>query len=157
MGHVVLGIDPGSYVGLGLIRVDDTGTIVSKARKTVKWQDEFIEFINNFPVPDMHTFVVVLEEFRLRTDKAAEVARNKWSREMEASQVIGAVKFWAATGGHKLVMASPMDNPMNARHSGLAIPKNHRSSDEIIAWNHAHHYLLANKIIKHRLLSAPEE
>ncbi len=147
---IVLGIDPGLTIGIATVRVEN-GRISSNAKMQIQWGNDFVNFLETIATTGSE-FVVVMEDFALLESKAERVARNKRSRKMEAVQVIGAVKFWCAVNKIKLVLQEPSLNPMNAKHSGVAIPTNHSVSHKVIAYNHAHHYLLSNGIIKHRLL-----
>lgn len=154
---VVVGIDPGLRIGLAVLRVEN-GKIIANAKVQVQWGKEFVKFIDDFTVSVIPTIgpelsvVIVMEDFALLERRAIQMARNKRSRKMEAAQVIGAVKLWCAQQGLKLVMQDPQLNPMNAKASGIPVPRDHSKSDHIIAYNHAHHYLLENGYIKHRIL-----
>lgn len=151
MGHLILGIDPGLAIGLAALKIED-GEIIRSSRMQAQYGKDFNMFLHNFILPKDDEFVIVCEEFQLLEHKASNVARNRGSRGMEASKVIGAVEYWADTGGHKLVMQSPRLNPTNALHSGLKIPKDHSKSHDVVAYNHAHHWALTNNLIKHRLI-----
>lgn len=152
MGYVILGIDPGLAIGLAALKIED-GKITRSSRMTAQYGSQFNQFLHDFIIPKDDEFVVVCEEFFLLEHKAVNVSRNRGSRGLEASKVIGAVEYWTDTGGHKLVMQSPALNPSNAKASGVPIPKDHSKSHDVIAYNHAHHYALQANLIKHRLLS----
>jgi hypothetical protein len=158
MRTLVLGIDPGLTIGIATILVENN-TIKGKNLAQVRWGDDFVKFLTTWGGILHHDTqrVIVMEDFALLEKKALQQARNKHSRKMEVVQAIGAVKFWCATTGLKLVLQEPALNDSNAKESGVKIPKNHAVSHKVIAYNHAHHYLVENKIIRHRIHAAYED
>lgn len=155
MGNlIVVGIDPGLTIGVATVQVAD-GEISKDVMRQVSYlNQEFYNFLDVVEslIREDRKIIFVVEDFELLESKATQVSRRRESRRLEVVRVIGAIEYFCHTHGLTLVMQSATLNPMNAKHSGRPIPKNHANSHQVIAYNHAYHYLLKNNLIRHRIL-----
>lgn len=152
----VIGVDPGKNIGFARIDVEEKA-IVYEFRKVVNW-DLFTLMLENTAIlthERKEPLVVVMESFRL----FGHLAGKQIGSQMEASQVIGAVKYAVALskGRMKLVMQEPSVNKAAALGSGLGaelVKKGQHLPDDISAYNHAHFWLTNNGYLRHRVLDA---
>jgi hypothetical protein len=145
---IVLGIDPGLTIGIGLIHVTN-GVIRNESLHQVKWEKPYYEFLDMVSATAKQELVVVVEDFWL----LEKHARAQIGSRFETVQAIGTAKFWAHTHGYEIAIQPAALNEGNAKESGHAIPATHAVGHKVIAYNHAYHWLLENDHIKHRILS----
>lgn len=143
-----LGIDPGGTTGMSMVTVDTAKRQIIKDLPLQLKEDAFIDYLDML-VDSKKEMTVVMETFTLFSSKAVKQSGST----MPASQVEGMIRAAVrrSKGRLKLVEQSSKDNPMRAKHSGRTIPKDHRKSHCIVAYNHVFDYLLKNNLIKNRM------
>lgn len=153
-----LGIDPGKTTGLARIDVDiDLKKIVHTNETECGW-DLFCVILSSMEVlaqERSHPITVIMEDFLLFQHKAKAQIGSR----MEATQVIGAVKYvvGSSKGKINLTLQPSSINPIAAKWSGRAIKQandpNLHIPNPISAYNHVYYYLVNNSIIPHRILN----
>lgn len=132
----LLSLDPGKATGYAVF----LNGLPSKHMGIIRGLDEFDDFLSNYVqtygLPDL----VVFENFKLFSWKAKQQSGSP----MEASQVIGKIKFWAKLLGIPVVEQSPQILSVAVKWSKLPLPKNHDNSHHISAYNHGWFYLVSN-------------
>lgn len=155
MIKTVFGIDPGKNIGFARFDVQDK--VIKHKSETIMDFDLFCVVMNsvsimaqerNSPEP----IIIVMEDFLLFAHKA----KNQIGSRMDASQVIGVVKYLVKTSNGRLVlvMQQPSINLTAAKYSGHGLAILNRGGhlpDDISASNHAHYWLVENKFLKHRM------
>lgn len=140
-----LAIDPGKTTGYAYFDAEGISTATGQA--TV---DEIITqlyHISMAPKEVLSELVVIVEDFLLLPHMATRVAANRNSRGMEASQVIGATKFFCRLNGSRLIMQRPEKNTLAKVWTGLDSNVNHSKSNWKSAFNHGMYYLVTNRIL----------
>jgi hypothetical protein len=154
----VLGIDPGINIGIARYDVEDK-KILHQFDKTIKW-DIFVIILDGIARMaqerrDEESIVIVVEDFRLFATKAKDQIGSR----MDASQVIGAIRYvvGASKGKIELVMQQPSINETAAKWSGRGLDIVKRKGhlpDNISAANHAFFWLTKNGYLRPRVLDA---
>jgi hypothetical protein len=147
----VIAVDPGINIGFARIDAEDK-KIIYTTKSVIKW-DLFCTILNEMEVfaqsrQDPITFVV--EDFRLFSHKA----KAQIGSQMDASQVIGAIKYAASRskGKIELVMQQPSVLSTAAIWSGVGtkfVQNGTHMPDDLSAYNHGYFYLIQNEYINH--------
>lgn len=151
----VVGIDPGKNIGFARIDAEEK-KIIHEMDKIVQW-DLFTLMLENIAIYANERLgdqplIIAMENFRL----FGHLAGKQIGSHMEASQVIGAVKYVVATskGKMKLVLQEPSINETASKWSGRGVKKGLHLPDNISAYNHAYYWLIKNQHLRHRVLDA---
>lgn len=137
--------DPG--VSTGWARFDEFGNVSDKG--ICRGLDALSDFLEECEPAT----VVVYESYRVFKHKANAHIGSK----VEAAQAIGMIKAKARKWNAKTVEQPANILPIAAMWSGVELPKNHKISHDIAAYNHGVYYLQKNGIRKSRLLTENNE
>lgn len=152
----VIGVDPGKNIGFSRIDAEDQKIVYS--HKTVIHWSMFcvtLSAMEDFARDSRDPVTFVVEDFRLFAHKANAQIGSR----MDASQVIGAIKYAVsrANGKIELVMQEPSILATAAIWSGEGVSYVHKKQhmpDQLSAYNHAHYYLTTKGLLRHRVLDA---
>jgi hypothetical protein len=135
--------DPGGRTGIATFHSDGKDIV-----KTSLAEDNFLMYLNTLiEVKDKPFKVFVVEDFRLRENKALDLVGNDFI----ASQMIGAIKLTAHALKVPIIFQSPSILPTAIKWAGIKPHRGHLP-DELSAYAHGIHYLVKNGIRKHRIL-----
>lgn len=128
---VLLSVDPGKATGWALF---SNGTLSNMG--ICRSIDEFVDWLTSIEIPDF----IVYENFKLFSHKAVQQSGST----MEASQVIGILKGYARQ--NKIPTAEQPANvlPIAQKFTQVKMPKNHKDSHNISAYNHGYYWLVKN-------------
>ena len=128
LGYV--SIDPGESTGW--VTWDKTGQMI--AQGTCRGRDALEDLLESLgPVP-----VVVVEDFTLYKNKALQQSGSK----LETVRVIGSIESWARRNKSTIKMQPASILSIAQLWSGMKMPKNHRVSHWVSAYNHGYYYLV---------------
>jgi hypothetical protein len=125
--NTVYSFDPGKITGVA--KGDTHGNLFD----TIQYDEEqlwyYLESIR-------HADVFIIEEFRIRPDKAQSFIFS----EMQTIQIIGALKYKAHELSAEVVMQSPTIKSIGYKWAGLEPPKTHALSHSTDAYAHLSYF-----------------
>ena len=135
--------DPGGRTGIAIFYSD--GSDLTKKSLTEEHFLLYLQMLIKVRDNTFNTFIV--EDFRLRQDKALDLVGNNFV----ASRMIGAIQLTAHILKVPIVYQPSSILPTALKWAGIPKPRGHLP-DELSAYAHGIHYLVKNNIRKHRIL-----
>lgn len=127
----LLALDPGMTTGWAIF--GSNAQLIEYGQANMKEVVDLDELIKEHKISH-----IVAEDFRLFRHKAQ---RQSGSR-MEAPQVIGMAKTWAAKFGCEFFLQPSSIKPIAEMWSQVKPPSNHANSHGVDAYNHGFYYLV---------------
>jgi hypothetical protein len=136
-------VDPGKTVGFA--QFNELGKPIHKGQ--MDWE-KFIEISAIMAKGSLgdQKLTFIVEDFNLLPNRAQSVA-SKYSRQLHASQIIGAIRMLCAITNHELVLSDPQNLTAAQLWTGVKVEaQGHSQSHWKSAYNHGMFYFVQNKI-----------
>lgn len=141
------GFDPGLNTGYAYF--DENGETIAHGELPYSNVIFTLASLLSRPAEERNNLVIICEDFRLLEQKARQVARNRASRSMEASKVIGALELFALASNINIELQQPEKGTrVAAAWTGLIAPPGQHLANWKSAYNHAIYHMVTKGVLK---------